>query len=77
MSNWIDSIFDIKLRLTHRDVITRLSQVSTNAADRLFAWQERSKQRRDLSRLDGRMLKDIGVDSSKAWRETQKPFWRR
>jgi uncharacterized protein YjiS (DUF1127 family) len=36
---------------------------------------ERSRQRRDLARLDDRMLRDVGVSRSAAFAETRKWFW--
>ncbi len=39
-------------------------------------WLERSRQRTDLRRLDGRMLSDIGLSRSQALHEGSKPFWR-
>jgi uncharacterized protein YjiS (DUF1127 family) len=44
---------------------------------RLIAiWIERTRQRRSLSVLDERLLRDIGVTPSDARRECAKPFWR-
>ena len=40
-------------------------------------WRERARQRRQLARLDARMLRDIGVTAAEAERECEKPFWRR
>ncbi|HEV2185969.1 MAG TPA: DUF1127 domain-containing protein [Stellaceae bacterium] len=40
-------------------------------------WRERARQRRQLARLDVRMLRDIGLTAAEAERECEKPFWRR
>lgn len=45
--------------------------------DLLCLWQERSRQRRFLGRLDAHMLRDIGIDRATAQAEAEKPFWRR
>lgn len=42
---------------------------------RLVLWGERSAQRRRLAQLDDRMLKDIGIGRSEAYRESSKWFW--
>ncbi len=36
---------------------------------------QRAIQRRQLSELDDRLLRDIGISKAEAYRETQKPFW--
>lgn len=47
------------------------------AASRLmFTWMERAAQRRALSRLDDRALKDIGLSRADVMGETTKRFWR-
>jgi uncharacterized protein YjiS (DUF1127 family) len=52
----------------------------TDARARLVRWmlrcRERSRQRRALSALDARLLRDIGMDLPAARREIDKPFWR-
>lgn len=40
------------------------------------AWTERSRQRRDLAKLDDRGLADVGITRPEAAREIAKPFWR-
>lgn len=48
------------------------------AVDRTLAlWHFRAKSRRDLARLDERLLRDMGFDVLEARREANKPFWRR
>jgi uncharacterized protein YjiS (DUF1127 family) len=42
----------------------------------LQLWYERSRQRRRLAQLDGRLLQDIGIDRVAAMKEASKPFWR-
>jgi uncharacterized protein YjiS (DUF1127 family) len=39
-------------------------------------WQQRSRERAELARLDDRMLRDIGVTRGDVWQEINKPFWR-
>ena len=41
----------------------------------VLAWRERARQRRDLSRLEDRMLRDIGITRLDVLRESNKPFW--
>lgn len=43
---------------------------------RLGEWTRRARARRELARLDARMLRDIAVTPSEAARECGKPFWR-
>lgn len=40
-------------------------------------WRERARQRRQLARLDTRLLRDLGITAADAERECNKPFWRR
>jgi uncharacterized protein YjiS (DUF1127 family) len=46
------------------------------ALDHLGRWRDRAGQRRRLMMLDGRMLRDIGMDRATAAEEAAKPFWR-
>ena len=52
-----------------------------NASFRQFShtvllWMQRSKQRKQLARLDARMLSDIGISAEQAKTEINKPFWK-
>jgi uncharacterized protein YjiS (DUF1127 family) len=40
------------------------------------AWAERRRSRRDLSKLDRRLLQDIGLTPGEAMREAAMPFWK-
>lgn len=42
----------------------------------LAAWRERSRQRRELARLDDRSIRDLGLSPSDVHFEVNKPFWR-
>lgn len=61
---------------------TRSSSILGQGNGLLFAaiglvatWHDRWQQRRQLERLDRRMLRDIGLDPLDVLRETRKPFW--
>jgi len=41
--------------------------------DTLAVWHFRARSRREIQRLDERLLRDAGVDPAEAY----KPFWRR
>ena len=42
----------------------------------LRQWRRRSREREQISRIDERMLKDIGITRGEALRLSSKPFWR-
>lgn len=50
--------------------------VLAHLATTVEEWLERRRQRRTLLALDDKLLKDIGLAPSDAWREAHKPFWR-
>ncbi len=52
-----------------------LLEAAARALRTLLTWQERDQQRRALSQLDARMLKDIGVSRAEVDLELRKPFW--
>ena len=47
------------------------------AFNQLFAtWRQRAKERKELSTLDSRTLRDLGLSASDVNFEVNKPFWR-
>lgn len=48
---------------------------SIRAADTLWLWMERYRQRRALIMMSDHMLKDLGLSRSDAGREGGKRFW--
>lgn len=44
--------------------------------DTLALWQERVSSRRQLARLDARLLSDAGISEDQRVAELAKPFWR-
>lgn len=42
----------------------------------LLLWQRRIVSRRQLARLDTRLLADAGISESQRYAELGKPFWR-
>jgi uncharacterized protein YjiS (DUF1127 family) len=52
-----------------------VARAALAVAEVLLAWQERLRQRRHLSGLDDRLLKDIGLSRADVQREVEKPFW--
>ncbi|MBC3412255.1 MULTISPECIES: DUF1127 domain-containing protein [Pseudomonas] len=46
------------------------------ALSTLLLWQRRMSSRRQLARLDARLLADAGISESQRYEELSKPFWR-
>jgi uncharacterized protein YjiS (DUF1127 family) len=53
----------------------KVRRVVVKCLQSIVIWQERAEQRHALSELNERMLKDIGVSHSDAYKEMRKPFW--
>jgi|EndMetStandDraft_9_1072997.scaffolds.fasta_scaffold287603_1 uncharacterized protein YjiS (DUF1127 family) len=55
---------------------TRWRLISGAIVASLRAWRRRRVARRELTRLDERILRDIGIDPGTVNYEMQQPFWR-
>lgn len=58
-----------------REFSRALQRLATQVFSTLLEWEERARQRRQLSELDNRMLKDVGLTRADVSRELEKPFW--
>ena len=63
-------------RLQGAGLLEQAWAVLRGGAAVLVGWYERARQRRQLARLDDRLLRDIGLNRIDAAREADKPFWR-
>ena len=63
-------------RMTLQPRRSHVLQALVGVLEHLAVWQDRRRQRFTLSRLDDRMLHDIGLSSADVDRELSKPFWR-
>jgi uncharacterized protein YjiS (DUF1127 family) len=64
------------LALPRRRARRRVAGICCRLAATWRVWRQRAEQRRQLLRLDDRMLRDIGVSREMAEKEASKPFWR-
>jgi len=55
-----------------RGLLARSGAALAGLLDLLLLWQERSAQR---TRLDDRLLRDMGLDRDSVAHEVRKPFW--
>jgi uncharacterized protein YjiS (DUF1127 family) len=53
-----------------------LSDAAQSFVATLRTWRQRMRERDQLSRLDNRMLSDIGLSRAEAVYLASKPFWR-
>ena len=58
------------------DVESRVLSLMARATATVLEWNRRSRQRRHLSTLDDRFLRDMGISGEQARAEFSKPFWR-
>ena len=57
--------------------IERLRDLGVNSSRAVQTWVRRSNQRSALTRLNNRMLTDIGLTRADLDRETRKYFWQK
>ena len=60
----------------HRTALDDLSDAAQSFVATLRTWRRRMRERDQLSRLDDRMLHDIGITRADALHLSSKPFWR-
>lgn len=53
-----------------------LAEIASAAFATVWTWRFRVRSRRQLSNLDPRMMRDIGIDPLDLQHEIEKPFWR-
>ncbi len=53
-----------------------VAHVLDDTLDTLALWRQRAISRRELARLDDRMLHDIGITHIEVESEVTKPFWK-
>jgi uncharacterized protein YjiS (DUF1127 family) len=59
-----------------RTALDDLSDAAQSFVATLRTWRQRLRERDQLSRLDNRMLSDIGLSRAEAVYLASKPFWR-
>lgn len=62
--------------LPRTDVASAVLHAFVRAVATVWAWHDRTRQRRALRELSDHMLRDIGLDRGAALAEATKPFWR-
>jgi uncharacterized protein YjiS (DUF1127 family) len=66
---WYRALPEVRLRSAVRPGLARLAQ-------RLLAWNDRTRERRELMELSDEMLRDLGLPSAAESRQAARPFWR-
>jgi uncharacterized protein YjiS (DUF1127 family) len=62
--------------LPRTGVTSAVLHAFVRAVATVWAWHDRTRQRRTLRELSNHMLRDIGLDRGAALAEATKPFWR-
>ncbi|MFN4015891.1 MAG: DUF1127 domain-containing protein [Reyranella sp.] len=60
----------------HHSSHVPLAGAVTAFGQTLAIWRERTRQRRELGKLDHRMMRDLGISPTDVQFEAGKPFWR-
>jgi uncharacterized protein YjiS (DUF1127 family) len=61
--------------LARREPVPAFGGTITALVERMQTWRDRARQRRSLSQLDDRLLRDIGITRYDVLIEAGKPFW--
>jgi uncharacterized protein YjiS (DUF1127 family) len=64
---------DISLHFSSRAPLAGTFTAFTNV---IGTWRTRARERRELSQLDARSLRDLGLNPGNIQFEANKPFWR-
>lgn len=73
--NWTHTINVVPGRSAPESLWTLARDWSSFVLRQVLTWRERARQRRHLSLLDDRLLKDIGLTRADLDAEVRKPFW--
>ncbi len=65
----------MNLTLENKQLETIISVRGFNIFELLKRWIDRQHQRRQLARLDARLLRDMGISHEQWLAEIRKPFW--
>lgn len=67
---------DSSSNFSRKNLSRRAAAALQRGLERLAIWRARARTRGELMTLSDRMLADIGLGRSEAYREYSKPFWR-
>jgi uncharacterized protein YjiS (DUF1127 family) len=65
----------LSLRHVAVGAVRALDRVLLVSIKRLFAWQERARQRHQMAELCAHLRADMGLTDADVWAESRKPFW--
>ncbi len=75
MRERIDTIGRLSALARMTDLATLVWNDAKALVNHLVTWQIRARERKHLSSMDDRMLRDVGLSRVDVMREASKPFW--